>query len=543
MAVNSKHPSYAARLKQWVLMRDAYDGEDAVKAKGEVYLPPTGGQVMDGAGKGATKPGEIAYQAYKTRAVFPDYVQDAVDRYIGMLHSKAPEFKLPKAMEGMLDKATIDGESMSALLRRINEQQLVPGRLGLLLDFPAVVKDATQPVLPYIALYWAEAGINWDSSDDHQGVNALRMVVLDESGQRINPQSFDWEHREQYRVLMLVDPAAAEATIAEGDKGTEGPAGSALQRTDSTETAAVVEYRQGVFEQNGLPSPAAMLAPMYRGAVLRELPFVFVNSSDIVPEPDKPPLLGLGQLCMTIYRGEADYRHTLYMQGQDTLVTIGTVRQDGAQVNADEPLRVGAGAHIGIDLNGDAKYIGIGAEGIDGQREALQDDRKVAEAKAGTMISPSAGKQESGDALTTRLAAQTASLTQIAKAGALGLENVLKIAARWMGLNPDEVGVTPNLEFEQHLVTAQEISQLMAARTMGAPLSLQSIHGVMVDRGLTQMSYEDELDLIAEEDAERAKRVASLPQPPLPLDPNKPAPAPGAKPGAPTPAPAPAARA
>lgn len=538
MPINSKHPTYARALDDWVLMRDAYEGEAQVKAKGALYLPPTPGHVQDGAGKplpaGTANPGQVAYEAYRLRAVFPDYVTDAVERYVGMLHAKEAEITLPAAMEGMLTKATAQGESMLTLLRRINEQQLVSGRLGLLLDFPATPAAGT-PVLPYIALYYAETGINWDSSDDHDGVNALRLVVLDESGPVMDPTTFEWEDKERYRVLQLVRPGDAARPVGEQGNGTEGPnAAQDVNHKDITETPGPVEYRAGVFGVKDIPNPNAMIAPMYRGQTLGEIPFVFVNSKDIVPEPDKPPLIGLGRLCMAIYRGEADYRYTLFMQGQDTLVTIGTVRQDGEQVNVDAPLRVGAGAHIGLDLNGDAKYVGIGADGIEGQRSALLDDRKLAEAKSGAMINPDAGNPESGNALTTRLAAQTASLTQIAKSGAAGLENILKIAARWMGLNEDEVKVAPNLEFETKLVTAQEITQLMAARTMGAPLSLQSIHGVMVDRGLTQLDYEAELELIAEEDLERAKRVATLPQPPA-------APAPAPRPGSPTPSPSPPA--
>ncbi len=534
MAVNSKHPSYAGNLQRWLLMRHAYEGEDAVKAAGAVYLPPSPGHVADGWGKGADKPGQLAYEAYKARAVFPDYVTDAVERYVGMMHSKEATIELPSALEPLRDKATLEGESLLALLRRINEQQLAPGRLGLLLDFPTA-PVGTQP-MPYIAMYYAEACLNWDSSADHEGVNALRMVVLDESGPQMDPATMEWVDKQRYRVLRLLSPQDLQPGASQQNEegnGTDGPSDVVINRTDATEVPPdSVEYRVAVVDGTTPPAPSEMVAPLYRGQPLREVPFVFVNSRDILPEPDKPPLLGLGYVCMAIYRGEADYRHTLFMQGQDTLVTIGTVRQDGQQVNADEPLRVGAGAHIGLDMDGDAKYIGIGADGIEGQREALRDDRKLAESKAGTMISPGAGKQESGDALTTRVAAQTASLTQIAKAGALALENMLKIAARWMGANPDEVVVTPNLEFETTLVTAQEITQLMAARTMGAPISLKSIHGVMVDRGLTGMEYEAELDLIAEEDLDRAKRVATLPQPPAPPA----APKPG---GTPSPAPGP----
>jgi hypothetical protein len=531
MALNSTHPSYDAHVKDWELMRDSYSGEGAVKAKGFVYLPATPAQVLDGAlDQDPKKPGYVSYQGYLARAVFPDYVSDAVERYIGMLHDKDAEIELPPAMEPLREKATADGESLLNLLRRINEEQLVSGRLGLLLDFPPN-PDPTAP-MPYIAMYVAEAVRNWDSSSDHVGVNALTMVVLDESGPvRIN--EFEWKDTERYRVLQLgmpVPPAPAEGNS--GDAGDEN--GNSTVPDDATEGVGSPVYMQGVFEMNeGGTSfdPAGMLMPVYRGVPLAQIPFVMVNSKDITSSPDNPPLIGLGRLCMTVYRGEADYRFTLFMQGQATLVTIGTVQQNGQTVVAGEdPLRVGAGAHINMDLNGDAKYIGVGAEGIDGQRLALLDDRKLAESKAGTMISPAAGKQESGDALTTRVAAQTASLTQIAQTGAAALQNILRIAAAWMGQDPEAVKVTPNLQFETQLVTAQEITQLMAARTMGAPLSLRSIHGVMRDRNLTQMDYEDELDLIAEEDLERAKRVATLPQPPAPPAPNKP-PAPPAPKG------------
>lgn len=185
MALNSTHPDYSHRLEDWLLMRHAYAGERTVKEQGTVYLPATPGQVLDGMKAG--EKGRIAYDAYKLRAVFPDYVTDAIEFYIGLLHQKDAEIELPAAMEEMLTKATVDGESLQSLLRRINEQQLVAGRLGLLLDVTPT-KDT-----PYIALYVAEAIRNWDDSNDHIGVNSVNMVVLDETTEKRNIE-FVW-HR------------------------------------------------------------------------------------------------------------------------------------------------------------------------------------------------------------------------------------------------------------------------------------------------------------------------------------------------------------
>ena len=51
--------------------------------------------------------------------------------------------------------------------------------------------------------------------------------------------------------------------------------------------------------------------------------YQIINSCDVVSDVDDPPLLDLGNACMTIYRSDADYRQNLFMQGQDTFVTIG----------------------------------------------------------------------------------------------------------------------------------------------------------------------------------------------------------------------------
>lgn len=523
MAINSKHPTYERCITDWTLMRDAYEGERVVKAKGTEYLPATAGQVLDGMDK-STDTGYEDYQAYKLRAVFPDFVSQAVENYMGMLHEKDATIELPDAMMGLMEHATIDGESLPNLLRRINEQQLVPGRLGLMLEWPNNL-DATKPSLPYIAMYYGETVINWDNSDDNEGVNALNLVVLDETAD-VRQADYTWKREERYRILELRSPSEVVKPNANaaGDGETGGDPDS-TKPDDVTETDGSRVYMQGEFEMRnggGSVDPSAFIVPMYKGQAFDQIPFVFINSKDIIAMPDNPPLLGLGRTCMTIYRGEADYRQSLHQQGQDTLVVIGGL----VAANKDDTTRVGAGSKIEVDIGGDAKYIGVSSLGLEEQRTCLENDRKEAESKAGTLISPSAGKQESGDALSTRLSAQTASLKQIAASGAAGLENILKMAAVWMGQDPKKVRVSPNLDFQPVLLTGQEVTQYMAARTMGAPLALKSLHNVFVARGLTNMTFEEELEQIGEEDLERAKLVATLPQPPAPPAPE---PAPGQK--------------
>lgn len=480
MGVDSKHPQYVLYEKDWHTLRDLSAGETVVKAKGEEYLPATAGMHIDGMGykpDGKPKAGQAAYNAYRVRAVFHDYVEQAVEALVGMLHQKPPVFKLPKVMEPLLKKATLGGDSLEMLLRRINAEQFLTGRIGLLADLPAEVPNADAgTVLPYIASYIAESMLNWDDGSITNGVNSLNLVVLDESSYA-RLDDFTWKIVKKFRVLMLGDLKPNETTG---------------------------KYQQGTFsDANGTLTFTvdSMQPPKFKGKGLDSIPFVFINTKDTVTTPDKPPLLGLGRLTLTIYHGEADYRYTLFMTGQDTLVVKGGVKKPDGTAD-DDTLRVGAGARIDVDgSDGDAKYIGVQGSGLSEQRSALENDKKQAETKAGSLIDPGKKDAESGAALTTRITAQTATLNQIAITGAKGLEMILRQIATWVGANPEEVVVTPNLEFAEFDLQTQDILDLTSVRTQGGPISWKSIHGVMQSRGMTNMEFDDELDQIEEENS------------------------------------------
>jgi hypothetical protein len=109
-------------------------------------------------------------------------------------------------------------------------------------------------------------------------------------------------------------------------------------------------------------------------------------------------------------------------------------------------------------------------------------------------------QKESGDALKIRVAARTATLNQIALAGAFGLQATLRHIATWMGLDPENVVVTPNLDFVDDALDSKTLVEYMTSKAMGAPLSLRSIHKQMEERDLTELTFEEELAEIALEE-------------------------------------------
>lgn len=465
MAIDSTHPFYDEFIEDWVKMRDLYKGERAIKQKGQIYLPATKSMRLDGMSNGQL--GRELYDAYKLRAVFHDFIKDAVESYIGLMFKKNSIIELPSALEPMRNNATVFSEPLEMLLRRIYEEQLITGRLGLMLDLP-VNTGSRFNLIPYIATYNSESIRNWDDREAEEGFTNLNLVLLDESGYE-RGNDFEWVYRKKYRILKLNEEGA----------------------NPLYEVGLHIENQQGEL---------GFINPTYKGKFLNKIPFVFINSKDITSFPDEPPLMPLGNLALAIYRGEADYRGALHLQGQDTLVTIGDLQK--SIEDEGQPVRVGPGSMLNIEVGGDAKYIGVNSQGLPEQRMSLENDLKRADVEAGKLLDSSSDDLQSGVALQTKLGARTATLNQIAITGAAGLEKILKIAAEWVGANPNEVKVIPNLEFSDFNITGRDLVDWMTARTMGAPISKKSIHNKLVSVGLTKLDYETELDEISEENGD-----------------------------------------
>lgn len=468
----NSHPLYGEMLDAWELGRRCYRGEPAIKEQKTEYLPATAGMVADGYGSAdITKPGNLEYAAYLTRAYYPDIYMEAVETAIGVMHRKPATIEVTPRLEVLLERATDQGEDLQLLLRRINAQQLMTGRVGLLGDI-RVVDGVPEPIL---IVYKETQVFNWDDSLDAEQTQNLRLVQIDESGNVLS-ETFSWKWENRSRVLALTNK---EGLIVKFD--------------DAGKLEESGKYSTAILRDNQSIMAAQYEQPNAQGNVLESIPFSFINAKDLSTTPDKPPLDGLARLTLAIYRGEADYRQNLFMQGQDTLVRI------GASYDEDEIVRTGAGARIDVPVSGDAKYIGVSGSGLSEQRESLKSDYEKAEKKASKLMG-AGGAQESGEALKIRVAAQTATLPQIAQAGAAGLLKVLRDLAEWLGDNPDDIVVKPNLEFTDSSGNGQTLQQIVTSKVQGAPISDESIHAWMVKEGFTTKTYNEELVAIVNEE-------------------------------------------
>lgn len=419
--ITVRHPQYDAYLPSWTLMRDAFEGEDDIKAKGETYLPTKSGieSMSDDLAK------KRAYDRYKLRAEFPDLVALTVRGAVGTMLDKSAVITLPPDLEPLRESATRDGLTIEALHRRIATEVMLMGRYGIL---PGICSDGN----PYLAGYVAESIINWDA--DAQC--SADFVVLDESGSVRDKSTNKWSVVERYRECFVENGRYMSRIWTKSESG--------WQSSDVVEA----------FDRKRQP--------------LAFLPMVFAGTGDLTPEPDDVPLYGLAKLAVRIYRMDADLTTSLHMTSEPTPVVSGY--DDPAQAIRDGwiPKGIGAATLWVLPPSGDAKFLEFNGPGIQKQEDVIQKNYDRAVMFGAQMLMDQGPAQESGEARRVRLDSQHATLKGIAMSSAAALERALKNLAVWVGANPDDVSVTPNLEFFSQTLNGADVDAIVRGWIEGA---------------------------------------------------------------------------
>jgi hypothetical protein len=161
----------------------------------------------------------------------------------------------------------------------------------------------------------------------------------------------------------------------------------------------------------------------------------------------------------------------------------------------------------------DAKYVGPNAVGIQAHRQAMQDESEAA-ALAGARMFTNAqtGRTaESGDALKLRFSGETATLVSIAQSAAQGLERALKAAAFFVGVDPEQVSVTPNLDLVDATLPPADAVQLMQLWLQGAISKMTLYENLQKGEIASQERTLDEEQALIDEEVPPQQSTNSVP--------------------------------
>lgn len=135
---------------QWLRTRTVLKGSQAVKNKGEMFLPRVSGQT------------DIDYQHYKTGVCFLPMAGSVLTSYLGLMFRKDPVLEDSETLTNVKEVITRTGLSLGALSKWTTSEILQTNWAGLLVDQDAPQKGLSLAdqraagVRPFIAPYTAE---------------------------------------------------------------------------------------------------------------------------------------------------------------------------------------------------------------------------------------------------------------------------------------------------------------------------------------------------------------------------------------------------
>ena len=482
--ITDTSPGYERRIEHWRRVRDVIDGQDAVKERGEKYLPKP---------RGMTKKN---YQNYLERADFYAVSERTLRGLVGLVFRINPVVDLPVRMQGMLESASPEGFNLKQLIREAEREVLSLGRYGMLVDLP---QDADVNTLPYIATWQAEQIFDWDEVvDPVSGVRRLSRVAVIEEGANAEEKTVRF-----IRELLLVGGVYMQRVYREIEPENTG------RNTKTSPQPRAVSFLSGNFEL------ISEVMPTRFGEPIPFIPFFFINTYDMRTRPDKPPMLDLANKNIAHYRNTADYEMALHMIASPTPYAFGVAKED-------KPTSIGP-TQLWSSPSKDVKVgmLEFTGQGVSTIRVGMN-DKEQQMAVLGARLLAAETDRENISAETTRL--ESREEMSVLMAGTETVEEAftkaLQFAAFLMGADPSEIDVKLNRDFVETRLEPDEIMALVKGWQDKA-LSRDTLHknlqkGEIMDPSRT---VEEEVERITLEEAAGAG-------PPEPEPPPAPGPTP-----------------
>lgn len=460
MPVDTTHPMYDERACDWQLVRDCIEGKKALVARGEDYLPRLAEQDDD------------AYEAYATRAKFFNATARTLVSMLGILFRKSATIvtTIPEETQWDVDMANTPLEQYAF---RVAKETASVGRAGTLIDW------SEQEGRPYVAFYRAEDIINWQTNRV-DGRTVLTMLVLRECIQEDSADPFCPNDIEQYRVLRLDWSGETPAVFAEVYRSKE----IKVRGKDKTEYLISESYE---LKRRGQPLP--------------EIPFVFHNSEEAGPCPNKPPLYDIADLNIGHWRNSADLENGRHVCGVPTPYACG--------FGTEGKLYLGSAfAWTSEDVNAKAGFIEFSGQGLDALVKGLEETTQQMEALGARMITPRASDPEAYGTVALRNAAENSAITMIADELGDSMTRVIGWLEWWVGTMATLAETTAEYhihpDFNAAPLTPEEMNSLTALWQQNA-ISYESLftrlqRGEVIPDGVTM-------------DEEKAKIEANPPMP------------------------------
>jgi hypothetical protein len=428
------HNKYLLSQYKWQLIRDSLEGEVAIKAKNELYLPMPSAMLMAGASASSTQNTygirtpdyhtNAPYSAYKSRARFPEYTDATLRGIIGLILRNPSAYE---SIPGNIEKAaTKDNQSLADLEIHLASEVMSLGRIGLLVD----IDENTNS--PKLVPYATETIINWRTKGNEENIEITSLLLEDTS----DITDF-WASDPGIRKHLL---------LIINDNG---------------------YYEVGHYENGRLVDSRI---PEIFGKKLTKIPFVAIGTTDLTPDIDSAPLWPLANLSKNIYQCTADLRNAQFMSCNPMLTISGITKE---QV----PTAIGSSVALILEeYTSKAYYPKTDTSALDHVRMYIRDLQSEAVRMGANLLGTESTQAESGEAIRLRQSMSAATVASVVATVGKGLARALQFVADWIGASEQPV-IKVNTEFSSFQMTANEqiaLVQTWQAGVMSTETALEN---------------------------------------------------------------------
>lgn len=454
----------SAKLKKWGLVDDCVEGEETIKAKGEMYLP------KPDANTDLAK-NEAQFKKYKLRAVFFPVTGRTLEGLIGQVFSKPIATDFAPSFERLENDVDGAGTNLEQQSKQALESVLKHGRAGLLSDFPTiedgaiVTRDQIESgrIRPRVILYNAAQIINW-REQVVGGETQLSLLVLKEE-KDVSTDKFEIKCEPRWRVYELNEAGQVEVSVwklvSKDKSGT-----NAQEYEVETEATTI---RGG----NGQP--------------LTRIPFSFVGATNNDSSVDEAPLYPLACLNVAHYRNSADYEQSLFIAGQPTPVFTGLTDQ-WVKDHINGKVMLGSQNAVSLPPGSTAELLQAAPNSMPMEGMGHKEDQMKA---IGAKLIEPGTVQRTATESEIEETSEASILSSVAKNVSAAYELAFYFCSLFgEEIAIDEITIALNSEFQVMGLNAQERQEVIAA-WQGGVLTWEEVREVYRRKGIATEPDED----------------------------------------------------
>ncbi len=437
----------------WEKVDDCFAGEDAIKAKWQKYITvPFSKQQGKGAGK--------SIAAYIGRGKFPSYAADTLEQSIGILSSAEPEVRLggkAKKLVYLKDFCTPQKDGITGLFSRVIQNVLRYGRYCLLLQPNEEGADF------HIEEIRPEKFLRAVPFDENNEESYAKAIFLDTS--RIVYDTRRWKEVFLPQITLLaLDGNGNYYNATFGDSAVEiagrNENGEIILDKDNAKQKEksildIMAMLEGFDIDNPLESTCTELSyPDKYGRMFNRIPFTCINTQDLNFMRFGPvPLLRLCNLCLHILNADCDHQNAIYLTTDPKLVITGG---DGTPVT----FRGGSDFAVFLPDGYQCTFVSPNGASLSAQKQNIDGMKETARKMGVSLAGTDSAAYTPGVSLELLRNAQTAALQTINNTIGNGIQEQLRYAGKWLGIDDTDVtrdiAFVPSNAFAEIKATVQE---------------------------------------------------------------------------------------